>query len=159
MAVEESKDKTSPDRGWSPGLLRMTPVDAFQQVTELCGRDRHRAVGGRRPQKASSLEALGEQARALAIMPDDLQQIAPAATKDKQMATHRGAAPPGPAARGRESPCACRCARSPATPARRLAPGSSRLIQNAHDPPQRDLVEVPAHQNAPAVRTQDLKAV
>src|SRR5215211_7889534 len=89
MAVEESKNKTSPDRGWSPGLLRMTPVNAFQQVTELRGRDRHRTIGRRGPQEASSLEPLGEQARTLAVMPNDFQQIAPAAAEDEQVTAQR----------------------------------------------------------------------
>ena len=67
----------------------MTPVDAGQKVSELRRRDRHGAVGGARPQESASLQPLGEQACALAVMPDHLQEVAPATAKAKQMAAQR----------------------------------------------------------------------
>jgi len=56
----------------------MTPVDPGQQIAELGGGDRHRAVGCARPQEAAPLQPLGEQACTLAVMPDHLQEIAAA---------------------------------------------------------------------------------
>ena len=49
-----SQDKSSSNRRRAPGLLRMTPVDAREQVTELGRRDRHRAVRHARPQKPAT---------------------------------------------------------------------------------------------------------
>jgi len=67
----------------------MTPIDPRQQVTELRRRDRHSTIGGARPQKTTSFELFTKQARALPIMPDDLQQIATPAAKAEQMTTQR----------------------------------------------------------------------
>jgi hypothetical protein len=55
----------------------------------LRGGDRHNAVGGARPQKATSLETLRKQTCALTIVPDNLQQVAATPTKAKQMAAER----------------------------------------------------------------------
>jgi hypothetical protein len=54
----------------------MARVDPGEQVTELRGGDRHRAVGCARPQEAAPLQPLGKQTRTLAVMPDHLQEIA-----------------------------------------------------------------------------------
>ena len=78
--------KPSPDRCGAPGLLWIAPVDAGEQIPELGGRDRHHPVGGARPEEAPPLEALGEQAGALTVMPDDLQEITSATTEAEQMA-------------------------------------------------------------------------
>src|SRR4051794_13044037 len=80
---------SSPDRGRTPSCLGMTPVDPRQKIAELGRRDRHRAVGCARPQKAAPFQPLREQARALAVVPDNLQQIAAAAAKAEQVATQR----------------------------------------------------------------------
>src|SRR4029077_9043535 len=85
ISIAIRKPKASSDRGWPPRLLWVSPVDARQKVTELRRRDRHQAVGRAWPQEAASLQALGEQARPLAVMPDHLQQIAATTTKAKQM--------------------------------------------------------------------------
>src|SRR5215217_553385 len=81
--------RSSSDRGWTPSCLGMTPVDPRQKIAELGRRDRHRAVGCARPQKAAPFQPLREQARALAVVPDNLQQIAAAAAKAEQVATQR----------------------------------------------------------------------
>src|SRR5215218_4940517 len=81
--------RSSSDRGWTPSCLGMTPVDPRQKIAELGRRDRHRAVGCARPQKAAPFQPLREQARALAVVPDNLQQIAAAAAKEEQVATQR----------------------------------------------------------------------
>src|SRR5215210_7704505 len=80
---------SSSNRGWTPSCLGMTPVDAGEQIAELGRRDRHRAVGGARPQEAAPLQPLREQACALAVMPDDLQQIAATAAKAEQVPAQR----------------------------------------------------------------------
>ena len=67
----------------------MTPVDPGQQIAELGGGDRHRAVGCARPQEAAPLQPLGKQACTLAVMPDHLQEIAAASTKAKQLTAQR----------------------------------------------------------------------
>src|SRR5258708_28568825 len=71
------------------GPLRQPPVDALQQVTELCCRDRHRLTLGARPHEAPSLQPLGQQAHPLAIVPKDLQQPAALAAEHEQVATVR----------------------------------------------------------------------
>ena len=87
--VTVCKPKVLPDRGRSPRLLWVSPINAGQQVTELRRRDRHHAIRRRRPQKATAFQTLREQARALAIVPDHLQQVAAAAPKAKQMSAQR----------------------------------------------------------------------
>ena len=83
------KPEPSSDRGWTPGCLGMTPIDAGQKVSELRRRDRHGAVGRARPQESTSFQSLREQACALAVMPDHLQEVAAATAKAKQMAAQR----------------------------------------------------------------------
>jgi hypothetical protein len=50
--------------------------------------DRDNAVRQRWPQKAAALQSLREQARALAIMPNDLDQITAAAPKNIKVASN-----------------------------------------------------------------------
>ena len=69
-----------------PGLLRGSPIDPFEHIAQLRRRYRHRPSNRRRPDEPSALQPLGEQAGAVAIMPDDLQKIASASAKDEQMA-------------------------------------------------------------------------
>src|SRR3954469_13585455 len=87
--VENVKAKPSSHRGRAPGFLRIAPIDARQQITELGRGDRHRAVGRARPQKAAPLQPLREQTSSLAVMPDHLQKIAAASTKAKQLSAQR----------------------------------------------------------------------
>src|SRR5262249_33768944 len=47
------KAKSSSNRRRSPRLLRIPPVDAAQDITELCRRDRHHAISRARPQEAA----------------------------------------------------------------------------------------------------------
>lgn len=58
---------------------------SLKQISELDGRDRHNAIGGRGPQEAAALEPFGEHACALTIMPDDANQIALATPEHEQM--------------------------------------------------------------------------
>jgi hypothetical protein len=66
---------------WKP------PIDTFQQHRQLCGRQRYLAFFGGWPHEPALLKPLAEQARTLAIPPDDLDQIAASTTKDEQMPT------------------------------------------------------------------------
>ena len=52
------------------------PVDPFREIAELGGCDRHHTLGRRRPDEPAPLQPLDEQAHALGIMPQDLDQIA-----------------------------------------------------------------------------------
>ena len=68
-------------------------------------------------------------------MPEDLDQIAPGAAKDEQIAGMGSRrAPPAPAEPGRSCRAAYRCARPPATPAHPREPGSSPLQHVEHTP-------------------------
>ena len=84
---------SSSNRGGTPRCLGMTPVDPGQKVAELGWRDGHGAIGGARPQETAPFQPFCEQARALAVMPDDLQQIAATAAKAEQVAARTGVLP------------------------------------------------------------------
>ena len=43
----------------SPGPLWHSPVNPFEQIAELTGRDRHHTIGRRRPDEAAMLQSLG----------------------------------------------------------------------------------------------------
>ena len=61
-----------------PSPLRHPPVDPFQQIPELCCRDRHDSIRRRGPDKAAPFETLRKQAHALAVVPEHLDQGAAA---------------------------------------------------------------------------------
>src|SRR3954451_15328789 len=70
---------------WAPSILWHPPIDAFEQVAKLCRRDCHHAISRRRPQEAAPFQPLREQAQALPVVPEHLDQSAAAATEYKQM--------------------------------------------------------------------------
>src|SRR5215468_12000453 len=72
---------------WTPRVLRHAPVDAFQQIAELCRRDRDDTLRCRRPDEAATLQPLGEQAQALAVVPQDLDQPAAPTAKHEKLST------------------------------------------------------------------------
>ena len=76
-----------PSRLRSPCALRRAPIDAFEQIAELCWRDRHRAVCRRWPDEAAAFQALCKQAHALAVVPKHLEQAAATAAKNKKLST------------------------------------------------------------------------
>src|SRR5580704_1892792 len=78
-----------PGRLRSPRALRRTPVDAFEQIAELCRCDRHRAVRRRWPDETAAFQPLGEQAQALAVVPQHLDQSAATAAEHEQMPAMR----------------------------------------------------------------------
>ena len=124
-----------------PRVLRQTPVDAFQQISQLRRRDRHRPIralarNGRWPDKTAALEPLGEQAHALAVVPQHLDQATRRPRNTEQMAIVRIALERllGPVGPGRRSPCAYRCGRSPTTPWTPLGIGIIAQSPPAHPP-------------------------
>jgi hypothetical protein len=74
---------------WTPGCLRHPPIDAGQKVRQLRNADRDYAVCQRWPQKAAALQPLRKQTRALAVMPNDLDQVAAAASKNVEITNMR----------------------------------------------------------------------
>nr|CAJ30156.1 hypothetical protein mgI544 [Magnetospirillum gryphiswaldense MSR-1] len=66
-------------------LARVPPVDPVQHIGELRGRNRHHAVGRRRPDEAPFLQALGVERHAQPVMPDDLDHVAPAPPEDEKI--------------------------------------------------------------------------
>src|SRR5208283_163987 len=75
----------SSGRCGTPGFLRHSPVDARQEIGELRGRNRHDAVRDGGPQKPPALKPLHEQARPVAVMPNQLDQVASAPPEDPQI--------------------------------------------------------------------------
>ena len=84
-----AKQKPSSDRRRPPRLLWVPPINSRQQITKLCRRDRHHAVSRTGPQKTAPLQALGEQACALAVVPDHLHKVAATSPKAEQMTAQR----------------------------------------------------------------------
>src|SRR5882672_3772630 len=69
---------------WTPRVLRHAPIDAFQQIAELRRRDRDGSCRRRGPDEAAAFQPLGEQAHALAVVPQNLDQpTAPSAKHEK----------------------------------------------------------------------------
>jgi len=75
----------SADRLRSSRMLRHPPVDAFQQVAELCRRDRHHAVCRRRPDETPTLQPLRVKAHALTVVPQSFEKTAAPAAEHEQM--------------------------------------------------------------------------
>ena len=128
---------------WLPGASGHSPVDALEQHRQLCRRERHGATISLRPDEAPLLQALGKQAQALAVPPQQFDDVAPAATKHEHMAGERilGQRSSAPARPGRRSLCACRSALLPATPACPRASRSSKRRQDLHDAAQLSRIE------------------
>ena len=71
---------------WTPCLQRHAPIDSGEQIRQLRDADRDRAVRHRRPDEPSPLQPFREQARALAIVPNDLDQVAAASAENVEIA-------------------------------------------------------------------------
>jgi hypothetical protein len=61
---------------WLPSPVRPSPIDPFEQHRELRTGQGDLATLGLRPHKSSALQPLREQAKAVAIEPEQLDQIA-----------------------------------------------------------------------------------
>src|SRR5271165_3458378 len=68
-----------------PRPLRPPPVDAFQQHRQLRPRQRNRAARGLRPNKAPTLQSLREQTQPVAVIPENLDQIASPTAKHEDV--------------------------------------------------------------------------
>jgi hypothetical protein len=69
----------------TPCPLRRAPVDPLQQHRQLRWCQRHLSGRRRGPYEPAFLQALGEQARALPVPPDDFDKIAATSAKNKQV--------------------------------------------------------------------------
>lgn len=72
-----------------PGARRHSPVDAFEQHGQLRRGQQDAAAVGLRPDEAALLQALGEEAKALAIPPQQLDNVAAPTTKDEHVPRER----------------------------------------------------------------------
>ena len=73
----------------TPSGLRHAPVNAGQKVGQLRDADRDNTVCQRRPQKAAALQSPRKQARALTIMPNNLDQVAATSPKNVEITNMR----------------------------------------------------------------------
>src|SRR5262249_28280390 len=76
-------------RRWPPGVKRIAPIDAFEQVTELRRRDHNRTIGACRPNEPATFQPLGVERHAEAVMPENLDQLAALAPEDVEIAPVR----------------------------------------------------------------------
>src|ERR1700733_4468791 len=58
----------------SPGVLRISPVDRFQQITHLCSTQRHHTNRPRRPHEATAVQPLGVERQSDPVMPQGFNQ-------------------------------------------------------------------------------------
>jgi hypothetical protein len=98
------------------------------------------------------INGLREQTQALPVVPEDLDQIASAATEDKQMARTRIALERLLRQQGEATKTFAHVGVAGGQPrARRRAPGSCQALHHLQHPPQRFGVTPPVHANATAV--------
>ena len=67
------------------GAFGTTPVDAFQQHRQLRPSERNGPAVRLRPDESTTLQALGEQAKTIAIEPQAFNDVAAPATEHKDM--------------------------------------------------------------------------
>jgi hypothetical protein len=72
-----------------PRMLRVSPVDAFEQVTQLRGRDDNRIILGGRPDEAALFQALGVERGAQPVVPKNLNELTALASEDIKIARMR----------------------------------------------------------------------
>ncbi len=66
-----------------------SPVDAFEQHGELSAAQRDRSAACLRPDEASSFKPLRQQAKTVAVKPENLHDVPAPPTKDEDMARQR----------------------------------------------------------------------
>src|SRR5882757_6743271 len=76
-------------RRWPPCLQRIAPVDPFEHVAELRRRDHHRAVRSLRPYEPATLQPLGVERHAEAIVPENFDQLSVLAAEHIEIAAVR----------------------------------------------------------------------
>src|ERR1700730_17392970 len=87
--LHEYRRKSSNAQDCRSGPKRRSPVDLFEQHRQLGAAQRHRTTCRLRPNKASALEPLAQQAEPVAIKPEDLQNVPSSATEDEDMTGER----------------------------------------------------------------------
>ena len=70
-------------------MLGISPVDPFEQIAELAHRQRHGPALGRRPDETPSLQPLGVERQADAVVPDDLHQATATPPEDVEISAMR----------------------------------------------------------------------
>src|SRR5947209_11319641 len=70
---------------WSPGQLWIPPVDAFEHISHLRRRDRHRAIRRRGPDELAAVQALGVERQTDPVMPQDFDEVAAPAAEDVEI--------------------------------------------------------------------------
>ena len=122
----------------------------------MCNADRDNSVRHRWPQKATALQSLREQTRALAVMPNDLDQVAAAAPKNVEITSVRIPLQIllNQTRKARES-AAHIGGRSQATPAH-CPVWQSSALKHVEDPRQRLGVNLCIHPDAPPIAKIDL---
>src|SRR6266508_2775831 len=101
----------SAGRLWPPRVLRQPPVNAFEKIAELRRRHRYCPIRRRWPDEATALQPLREQAHALAIVPQHLDQAAPHAARDRDHRPNPSSASASATARAGATPSGKRITR------------------------------------------------
>src|ERR1039457_1162937 len=74
---------------WLPRAFRVPPVDPFEQHRELRRAQRDAPGLGLRPNKSAPLKTLRQQAHSVAVTPQQLHQVASAATECEDVTAER----------------------------------------------------------------------
>src|SRR5262249_52762584 len=155
FARRPSRDAALARRLPSPRKLRQAPVDAFRKVAQLRWHDRHRLALRPRPDEAAAIQALGEQAHALAVVPQDLDQpvaLAAEPTRWPQWGLRFSVSCPKSANPSKPRRMSRRVARQPRSSLRRRADHRS----TARNPAQHRLVDVAAELDPDTATKPDL---
>src|SRR5271165_1083431 len=70
-------------------MLRVSPVDTFEQVAQLRGRDNNRTFLCGRPDEAALFQALGVERGAQPVVPEYLNELTALASEDIEIARMR----------------------------------------------------------------------
>src|SRR6202035_5933119 len=68
-----------------PCSLHSPPIDTFQKHRKLCATQVNRSALGLRPDEAATFQSLGEQAKTIAVPPQEFYDIASAPAKHEHM--------------------------------------------------------------------------
>ena len=133
----------------TPGLLWISPVDAFEQIAHLRRCYGYAVACRHRPEKAAPLQALRVEGQAEPIRGISTGRRDVLETRRDRLRRDRARALPGSAATGHSCRDACRCGPWRSTPARRTEPGSS-PVQHVEHAGQCLGVNGTLHHQAPA---------
>ena len=117
--ADSYKNRTLSGTGRTPGMPRVSPVDAVQHIGQYCAAEIASvpsAGDGHTNRPCSSRFSVERHADP--VVPDNLDQPAPGSSKNIEIADMRipARAPLAPATPSRSCPCAYPCGRPPATP-------------------------------------------